>query len=42
MWRTPSEFVLELDLIGKIDHYTLALTFSGDEIRLDLNELSVA
>jgi CubicO group peptidase (beta-lactamase class C family) len=37
-WRTSSEFVLEVDLIGKIDHYTLDFTFDGDAVRVELNE----
>jgi hypothetical protein len=37
-WQSPSQFVLELDLIGKTDHYTLAMTFAGDAVLLDLKE----
>ena len=37
-WQTPSRFVLELDLIGKIDHYTLGMTFAGDSVSIDLRE----
>lgn len=37
-WRTPSQFVLELDLIGKIDHYTLGITFAGDNVSIELSE----
>lgn len=38
IWRTPLQFVVEVDLIGKIDHYTLAITFAGDEITTELSE----
>jgi CubicO group peptidase (beta-lactamase class C family) len=37
-WRTSSEFVLEVDLIGKIDHYTLDITFEGENVRVELSE----
>ena len=37
-WQTPSRFVLELDLIGKIDHYTLGITFAGDVASIELRE----
>jgi hypothetical protein len=37
-WRTPSAFVLEVDLIGKIDHYTLDITFEGESVRIELSE----
>jgi CubicO group peptidase (beta-lactamase class C family) len=37
-WRTPSQFVLEVDLIGKIDHYTLDMTFGGDTVSVELSE----
>lgn len=38
VWQTPSRFVLELDLIGKIDHYTLGMTFGGDTVSIELRE----
>jgi hypothetical protein len=28
-WVNDSTFTLELDLIGKIDHYTMTLSFTG-------------
>lgn len=37
-WRTASQFVLELDLIGKVDNYTLAMTYEGDSVVLELGE----
>lgn len=37
-WRTPSQFVLELDLIGKIDHYTLGMTFADNSVSIELSE----
>ena len=37
-WQTPTRFVLELDLIGKIDHYTLGMTFADDMLSIELRE----
>jgi hypothetical protein len=37
-WRTSSRFVLEVDLIGKIDDYTLDITYEGDNVRVELSE----
>ena len=38
VWQTPSRFVLELDLIGKVDHYRLGMTFEGDSVSIELME----
>jgi hypothetical protein len=32
-WRSPCEFVFEMDLVGKIDHYTVSITFAGEKQR---------
>jgi CubicO group peptidase (beta-lactamase class C family) len=37
-WRNSSQFVLEVDLIGKIDDYTMAMTFEGENINIELSE----
>ncbi len=37
-WKAPCNFTFVLDLLGKIDHYTFDIAFSGNAADLALNE----
>jgi CubicO group peptidase (beta-lactamase class C family) len=37
-WRSPCEFVLDLNLVGKIDRYTLAIAFDHGKAHMSLAE----
>jgi hypothetical protein len=37
-WTAPCTFTFVLDLLGKIDHYTFAIAYSGDAADVSLNE----
>jgi CubicO group peptidase (beta-lactamase class C family) len=38
VWKPPCEFVLELDLLGKVDFYTLAIKFQGETAEVQFSE----
>jgi hypothetical protein len=37
-WKAPCTFTFVPDLLGKIDHYTFDIAFSGDAADVSLNE----
>ena len=37
-WKEPCTFTFVLDLLGKLDHYTFDIAFSGDAADVSLNE----
>jgi CubicO group peptidase (beta-lactamase class C family) len=39
-WTSENEFQLDLNFIANINHYNLALRFSGDEVEMAANEAS--
>jgi len=39
-WTSDSEFLLDLNFISNINHYTLAMRFAGDSVDIAMNESS--
>jgi CubicO group peptidase (beta-lactamase class C family) len=39
-WTSASEFLLDLNFISNINHYTLAMRFAGDSVEVAMNESS--
>ena len=39
-WTSPNEFLLDLNLIANINHYTLRLRFEGDHLEMTADEAS--
>jgi len=39
-WTPEGEFLLDLNFVAKINHYTLKLRFEGDRLEVDANEAS--
>ena len=39
-WTSPNEFLLDLNFIANINHYTLRLRFEGDHLEMTANEAS--
>jgi hypothetical protein len=39
-WTSPNEFLLDLNLIANINHYTLGLRFEGDQLEMTADEAS--
>jgi len=39
-WTSDSEFLLDLNFISNINHYTLAMHFAGDSVAIAMNESS--
>jgi CubicO group peptidase (beta-lactamase class C family) len=39
-WTSDSEFLLDLNFISNINHYTLAMRFAGDSVEIAMNESS--
>jgi CubicO group peptidase (beta-lactamase class C family) len=39
-WTSDSEFLLDLNFISNINHYTLAMHFAGDSVEIAMNESS--
>ena len=39
-WTSESEFLLDLNFVANINHYTLKLRFDGDRVEVDANEAS--
>lgn len=37
-WRSPCELVLDLNLVGKIDRYTLAISFDATKAKVSIKE----
>jgi CubicO group peptidase (beta-lactamase class C family) len=37
-WTSENEFLLDLNLIANINHYTMTFTFSGADVRLKIDE----
>jgi hypothetical protein len=39
-WTSDNEFLLDLNFIANINHYTLSIRFEGDKIEVQANEAS--
>jgi len=39
-WTSENEFLLDLNFVANINHYTLKLRFDGDRVEVDANEAS--
>jgi hypothetical protein len=39
-WTSDNEFLLDLNFVAKINHYTLAIRFEGDQIQVTATEAS--
>ena len=39
-WLSPSEFMLDLNFIANINHYSLRLRFDGDRVEMNADETS--
>jgi hypothetical protein len=39
-WTSDLEFLLDLNFISNINHYTLAMRFAGDSVEIAMNESS--
>jgi len=39
-WLSEHEFLLDLDTVGGINHFTFRLTFEGDELRIIVDEVT--
>ena len=39
-WTSPNEFLLDLNLVANINHYTLRLRFEGDRLEMTADEAS--